>query len=248
MIPPGLVVGLVVVVSATAVAAEPARQTAYVDEVVVAGGPDLVHGRAHARALLTRAGLRPQFADAESTPCGDDGGCLAQRARAWSATIAVRLTIAEVGDQIMISMLVVDPQGVVRREVVQQDGLASPDPRLTATLRELVPVPRARRSLAPWALVAASAGIALAGGVATWYAHDLRAEFFEQHVAPNGDVFGISPTDARAAERHARRWSVVGGVLLAGAALTGVTATVLFVRGAGEEVRPAGLAVAMELP
>jgi hypothetical protein len=240
-------IGFVVLAAATTAAAEP-RPVAYVDEIVVAGGPDLVHARTFAAASVRRGGMEPRFGDDGAAPCGDDGLCLAERARTFGAAVALRLTIAQVGDRVIVSMLAADARGSTRREVVPSGDLHRPDDRLAGVLSELAPTPRRRSRVAAWSLVGVSAALAIGGGLAMWYAHDQRAKFYAEHVAANGDVFGISPADARAEERSARQWSIIGGIALGGAAITGAAAAILFVPGASGETRPAGVAVAWELP
>ncbi len=241
-----LACGLVLATATAAAAGGP--PVAYVDEVIVAGGVDHAHARTFAAVSVRRGGLLPRFADAGTPSCGDDGACLAERARAVGAAIALRLTIAEVGDRVVVSMLAGTARGSIRREVVPAAELERADDRLASVLRELGPPPDRRSRAGAWLLAGTSAALAIGGGAATWYAHDLRARFYADHVAPNGDVFGISPADARAEERRAGRWSLAGGLALGGAALAGTGAAILFVRGAGGEPRPGGLAVAWELP
>lgn len=238
----------VVLATATTAAAEP-RAVAYVDEIVVAGGPEIADARTFAAASVRRAGMDPRFADESAAPCGDDGQCLADRARTLGAAVAIRLTIAEVGDRVVVSMLASDAHGVSRREVVPSTDLHQADDRVASVLRDLAPPPpRARSRLAAWSVLGASAALAIGGGIATWYAHDLRAKFYAEHVAENGDVFGISPADARAEERAARQWSMVGGIAFGGAAIAGIGATILFLRDSSGESRPAGVSVAWKLP
>lgn len=240
----GLAAIAVAAASATASADPP---VAYV-EIVVSGGPDAMQGRQLADSLLRRAGLRATFADSGTVPCGDDAACLADRARSSGAVIAVRLTIADVAGRTVVSMVATDAGHTIRREIAQDVDASRPDDRLAALLRDLVPTPRSRRRTVAWSLVGVTGALVIGGLAATWYAHDLRGDFFAEHVASNGDVFGISPAGARAEEARARRWSILGGVTLAGAAITGTTAVVLFVRGPSGESRPAGVALAVQLP
>lgn len=238
---------LAVIAAATTATAQP-RMLAYVDEIVVAGGPDLMHARTFAAASVRRSGMEPRFADESMTPCGDDAACLAERASTFGATVALRLTIAQVGDRVVVSMLASDARGTTRREIVPSGDLHQADDRLASALRELAPEPARPSRVAAWSLLGVSAALAIGGGLATWYAHDKRATFYAEHIAENGDVFGISPADARAEERSARQWSLFGGLALGGAALAGTGAAILFLRGASGETRPAGVTVAWELP
>lgn len=238
---------LSVVAGATPAAAGPSA-IAYVDEIVVAGGPDRMHAREFASASVRRAGMEPRFADEGTAPCGDDASCLAERAQTFGAVVALRLTIAEVGDRAVVSMLVSDGHGTVRREVVPATDLHRADDTIASVLRELAPPPTRRSRVAAWTLLGTSTVLALGGAAASWYAYDLRARFYREHVAENGDVFGISPADARAEERNARQWSYVGGFALGGAALAGTGAALLFIRTSSGETRPAGVTVAWELP
>lgn len=240
---------MAVLAAASTATAEP-RAIAYVDEIVVVGGPDIMHARTFAAASVRRGGMEPRFADEGAAPCGDDAACLAERARLFGASVALRLTIAEVGDRVVVSMLASDARGATRREVVPSTVLHQADDRVASVLRDLAPPPprRGRSRVAAWSLLGASAAFALGGGVATWYAHDLRSKFYAEHIADNGDVFGISPADARAEERHARQWSMIGGLSIGGAAIAGTGAAILFVRDSRGESIPAGVTLALELP
>ena len=238
---------LVVLVSASTAAAD-SSAIAYVDEIVVVGGPDQMLARTFVAASVRRGGMEPRFADEGVTPCGDDGACLTDRARGRGAAVALRFTIAEVGDRVVVSMLASDVRGTIRREVVPASDLHRADDAIADVLRQLGPKPRQGSRLGAWSFVGASAALAIGGGLATWHAHDLRSQFYAEHVAPNGDVVGISPADARAEERRARQWSYVGGFVLGGAALLGAGAAILFVRSSTGEARSTGVAVAWELP
>lgn len=110
---------LVLVAGTMPAAAEPSA--AYVDPLVVAGGPDLVQARRFADALIRRAGLKPQFAGDAMPACGDDVACLATRARVLGAVLGVRLTIVEIGDEIIVSLLVAAPQGTMTRHRVASE-------------------------------------------------------------------------------------------------------------------------------
>lgn len=236
---------LVLAAAPNVAAAEP--PIAYIDEIVVAGGPEPTRAREFAVALVERAGLRPRFAEPGTEPCGDDPACLALRARREHAVVALRLAIADVAGQVTVALLAVDGAHV-RREIADDVDLGRANDGLAAAVRELLPAPRSsRHRVAAWSLLVASAGLAIGGGVAMWHARDLKQQFFDAHVADNGDVYGISPAEARAEEDRARRWSMLGGIGLAGAGIAGISATILFVREAGEP-RPIGLSVAMDLP
>lgn len=237
---------LVVLLMATGLA-HADRSAAYVDEVAVFGGPQAHAAREPLIAALGRAGYQAVFALATEAPCGDRPACLADRARAVGAAFALRVTIAEVSDVVMVSITSVDARsGRVRRHVAQGADLSPVGEALAAVLaREVAPdrAGRARR-MTPWLLGGASVLLAAGGLFATWRAHDLQSQFFADHVDTNGDVHGISAEAARDAEAHAQRWSYAGGALLAGAAGTGITATVWFFRDRDrEEPRPVGIAV-----
>jgi hypothetical protein len=226
-------------------AAEP--PIAYVDEIVIAGGPEVDRAREFAAALVQRAGLRARFSESGNDPCGDDPACLALRARRARAAVALRLAIADVGGRVTVALLAVDGAHV-RREIADDVDLGRADDGLAAAVRELLPAPRfVHRRLAAWSLLVTSAALAIGGGGAVWHAHDLKQQFFAAHVAANGDVYGISPAEARVEEARARRWSLLGGIALAGAGIAGVSATVMFIH-EPDRSRPVGLSVAMELP
>jgi hypothetical protein len=241
-----LLIALVVTAALTTTAS--ARPIAYVDELVLAGGPDAGRARELATEIVEGAGFHVRFAAPGTVPCGDAPPCLADRAAALGVAVALRLTIVEVGGQLSIAMLASARGGATRRQLVEVADPTHPDPTLAATLRELEPERRGGSRRAAWAFVIASAGLAIGGAAATWFAYDLRDRFFADHVAANGDVFGTSPSGARAEERRAQRWSLVGGLALGAAAVTGVTAGIMFVRSSSGEPRPAGVVVALELP
>jgi hypothetical protein len=234
---------VVLLVSSRAAANVP---IAYVDDVVVAGGPSVEVGRQFAASVIVRAGLRPVFAAEETDPCGDDPACLTTRLRDHGASLAVRFVITEVAGQVHVALTAFRSAPV--RELVADVDLARADDRLAAVLQGLAP-PRPRRGrIAAWSLLAVSVSAATAGGLATWYAYDQRARFFRDHVDEDGHVFGISPEGARQSESRARRWSLLGGVGLGLAVISGVSASVLFLRDDGGEHRPRGLLVSMEIP
>lgn len=223
-----------------------ADTVAYVDEIVVAGGPDPAQARTFVTLVIEHAGMRPIFVSEGGTPCGDAPSCLASRARARNAQVGLRLTVADVGGRIVVAMLASNGRDT-RREIAEEVALDQPADTLAMSLRELAPPPR-RSRVAAWVVAGTSVGLALGGLAAGWHARDLRDEFFAEHVASNGDVYGISPEGARAEERRAQRWSIIGGLAFGAAIFSGTAATILFVRSTGGEARPAGFAVAMELP
>lgn len=236
---------LAVAVTASSPAAADAAAVAYVDEVAVVAGPDAGAGRELARSVVERAGLRATFAAEGTSPCGEDAQCLAARARAAGAPVAIRVTIVAIADELVVSMLVVDTrrEGMHRHveENADLEGTEVPlATALAAVLAETSDRPRTRLTRA-WIVAASAVALGIGGGLATWHAYDLRDQFVDQHVDDNGDVVGISPEDAHRAEATAQRWSLAGSLLLVGAAATGITATVLFVRQPGGETRPAGV-------
>jgi hypothetical protein len=223
------------------------RPVALIDEIVVAGGVDSDQARRFVISVVARAGLEARFLSGEEDPCGDDPACLARRARRERARIAVRFTITEVAGDVIVAILAVQEQRT-RRELAESVDLQRSEDLLVDTLRGLAPATRSSRRVVAWTFAGAGVVLGIAGGVATWRAHDLEARFFARHVDANGDVFGISPQGARAAEREARRWSMIGAAGLGLGAIAGVTATILFVRRDSGEPQPAGIALAMELP
>jgi hypothetical protein len=217
---------------------------AYVDEVRSFGGVDPGRARALVEAALARADLAAGFGDAP--PCGGTAevACLAERGRRAGAVIALRVTVAEVAGELVLGAMVVDlARRDTRREIIEGLDPVRPDDRFVALLRVAEPAARRRPRYAAWTFAVGAGALAVSGALVTGRALSLRSDFFTNHVAPNGDVFGISPRDARAAEDRARAWSLAGGLLLAGAGVAGVTATVLFVAGRDSEVRPAGIAI-----
>jgi hypothetical protein len=237
---------LAVLLVSSVCAAASAAPAVYVDEVVVAGGPDAGRARSFVTGAVQRANMTTRFAG-DATPCGDDGTCLAMRARSEAAVVALRVAIVEVGGRIVVSMLASDRRGATRREIVDVADLDVAQPAMVDLLRGFAPAVRRPSRRPAWTLLGVSTALALGGGIATYVAYDRRASFYADHVAPNGDVIGISPADARVEERGARRWSLVGLLALGGAAIGGTAATILFVRDPSGEARPAGMALAWEL-
>lgn len=130
-------------------------------------------------------------------------------------------------------------------------GMASstgwPEPR--AQTPELPPRQDAGsspRRVAAWSAAAVGVGLATAGVWSLVEARTRQNDFRTEHLDANGHVVGISPAAARQAETRARAWSIAGGLMLAGAGIAGVTATVLFVSD-GDQVRPGGLAISGSL-
>lgn len=243
----GLPAVALLLAATTSAAAAPAR-TAYVDEIVIAGGVDSAQARDFTVVTLRSGGMESRFSDGTLPGCGDTPRCLVDRARSAGTTLAVRITIVAVGADVVVSMLAADTRGTIRRELVASADLSRSDDRLASSLRELAPPAEDRSRAAAWSLVGIATSLAIGGSLATWHAHDLRSEFYADHIESNGDVVGISPADARAEERSARRWSYAGGIALGAAALGGVGATILFVRSAGTETPSAGVTLAWRIP
>lgn len=245
MIRTALAVAALVCTAASGADAE--DRGAFVDEVEVFGGIDRDAARDLVVAALARVGLRAHFADPGAPPCGDQPACLADRAQTGGFAVAVRVTIAAVADEVVAAVLVVRAGRVpAHRQVAQAVSLDALDEELGAALAAapgVVPEPERPRRRAAWVALGGAVLLGSGGALALWKAYDLRAEFLSNHVDDNGDVVGISPAGARAAEDRAQRWALAGDLLLAGAAAAGITATVLFVRGGDGEVRPAGIAV-----
>lgn len=215
-----------------------APRVGYVDEIAVFGGVEESHVRTLVEATMTRSGLRARFAEAATQPCGNDSRCLMDRTHAVGAAVGLRFTVAEVAGSLVAAVWIVDVEHRdTRRELLEGIDLVRPDARLLDALGVRDDAGR-RPRYAAWTLAVGAGALAIGGAVAMWQARDLRSEFFADHVAANGDVIGISPTDARAVEQRARRWSLAGGILLIGAAASGVGATVLFMtdRGGGVAV------------
>lgn len=233
-----LLAALAIIGSVGTAAAGP--RLAYIDEVAVFGGAEEPRVRAFVDATVTRGGLRAQFAGTMKIPCGNDPACLMDRTRAAGAVVGLRVTVAEIAGGFVAAVLIVDvDHRDTRREIVEGIDLARPDDRLVGALRVHADTQR-RPRYAAWSLAVGAGVLAIGGSVATWRARDLRSEFFANHVAPNGDVIGISPMEARAAEQRAQRWSLAGGILLVVAAASGLGATVLFVTEGGVGVAVAG--------
>jgi hypothetical protein len=189
------------------------------------------------RDALREAGYVPLANVGNASPCAaGDTFCLAERARARGADVAVRATWVEVATEISLALEVVSARdGQVASYIVRRA-----DPTAAATVvAGLLAADRDRISsrgsaAVAWTLAGTSAALLLGGGASSWRAWHQRREFFAAHVDEGGDVVGISPADARAAERRARAWSVAGAALLAGAAASGITATVMFTRSSSD--------------
>lgn len=206
-----------VLAAASTAAAEPAL--AYVDEIAVAGGPNATRGREFAETLLRRAGLRPRFADPGTAPCGDNVACLADRARGLHAAIALRLTIAEVGDRIIVVMLAIDTHRTTRREIAENVDLSGADETLATALRDLGAAQRPERRLTAWSLASGAVGVAgvAAGGYFAWRA---RSEWNQitQLSADRGtwdDHYASVQSDAIRSEHLATVLVVVGAAGIA---------------------------------
>jgi hypothetical protein len=217
------VVAAVLVGVPSAFAGEPV----HVDGVAAYGGVEPDDARAIVAEAVRASGLEPVL-DLPS-----DGG----------ARLVVRVTIAQVAGELLASVDTVDRRGRPLRSTVSaatRDALVRELARLFAAT---VASPTPRRVRSGWIVAGAAGALALSGAVATWHAYDIRGDFFDNHVDANGDVFGITVDEARREETRAQRWSAVGIVLLAGAAASGIAATVLLVRSPDGEARPAGVMV-----
>jgi hypothetical protein len=194
------------------------------------------------REALREAGYVPLENVGDAAPCAaGESFCLAERARARNADVAVRATWVEVATEVSLALDVVRARdGQVASYVVRR---ANPTAAATV-VGSLLAADRERgsslgRTAVAWTLAGTSAALLIGGGASSWRAWQQRRAFFSAHVDEEGDVVGISPAAARAAESRARAWSVAGAALLAGAAASGITATVMFSRSGSD----GGLAV-----
>jgi hypothetical protein len=220
-----------------------AKPAAYVDEVANYTGASDHDVDELLREALREAGYVPLANVGNAAPCSaGETFCLAERARARGAEVAVRAIWVEVATDISLALEVVSARnGQVASYIVRRA-----DPTAAATVvGSLLAADRDHGSSGgstaiAWTLAGTSAALLLGGGASSWRAWQQRRTFFAAHVDEGGDVVGISPADARAAERQAHAWSVAGAALLAGAAASGITATVMFTRSSSESAVAVG--------
>lgn len=250
LLPPtgvGLLVALAVVTSSPRPAAAGSARLAYVDQVEVFGGPAASEGRSFVATVLRQAGLGATFAGPDETPCGEDAGCLAERAQKIGADVSLRATVALIAGQTSVGLFVVRASGSVWRYQKRDVDLGAGDPEVAAALASSPLLARDEEGGAPvaaWSLTGAGLVLVAGGAVAIWRAFDLRDQFLREHVDDGGDVVGLSPAGARAAEKRARRFALAGSLLVGAGAAAGLGAGILFVRDSGERSpRPAGLVV-----
>ena len=120
----------------------PARTSAagtravYIDEVAVFGGADAARARALVAATVTRGGVRAQFAELATEPCGNDPACLMTRTRSAGAVIGLRFTVAEIAGTFVVGVLIVDlERRDTRREILEGIDLTRTDNRLVGALQ-----------------------------------------------------------------------------------------------------------------
>jgi hypothetical protein len=184
------------------------------------------------REALREAGYTALANVGNAAPCAaGDTFCLAERARARGADVAVRATWVEVATEVSLALEVVRARDAQVASYVVRRG----NPEAAATIvGGLLAADRDRgpsgRTTVAWTLAGTSAALLVGGGASALRAWQQRRAFFSAHLNDDGDVVGISPPDARAAESRARAWSVAGVALLAGAAVSGVTATIMLTR------------------
>jgi hypothetical protein len=244
---PVLVAALLCAVAGPATA-QPLR-AAYVEEVGVYGELERAAVVAFVGRVLREAGYEPIFAPTDRPGCGGDATCMAERARAAGAALAVRATVLGLAGEISIALVITAvSEPSPWQHQAQGVDLTGSAPALSAAVAA-VPIETPRRSrarpIAAWTLTASAVALA-AGG--TWALVEVRSQrraFFRDHVNAAGEVVDISMDDARRAERNARRWSIAGAALFGGAGAAGVSAVVLFVGGSdGERPRPVGVGLA----
>lgn len=232
----GAAVAVLATATSTVVRADE-QKPAYVDEV--ANYTSLQEGelRETLRDALARADYRAEFANPKRPPCAEeDRACVAKRAETRGAAIGLRATWVELAGEISVVLDTVAPRGGAARHVVS--GVGKTPSRDLATVIASIEIESdegmSGRRVAAWSLGGASLAFAAGGAAASLRAWQKRRTFFDEHVDDRGNVVGISPSRAKAAEDRARAWAVAGTILLAGAAVSGVTAGVLFVEGGSE--------------
>jgi hypothetical protein len=223
-----------------------AGRNALVDSVEIYGDADAADVRGFVGRVVAGAGLAASFSRDGAAACGPDTACLRRRASVAGAEIVLRVIVLDIAGQVSVELYAVRvADGQAWRHAASGVDLDAGDERLSTALAGGLgarPSGRGRR-VAAWSLTGTAAGFALGGGLALYRAYALRRDFLDQHTDEMGDVVGISVSTAEQAEDRARRWALAGSLLLAGAGVTGVTATVLFITGPDERAEPAGLAI-----
>jgi hypothetical protein len=214
-----------------------ASPAAYVDEVANYTRASDHEVDERLREALREAGYVPLANIGNAAPCAaGETSCLAERARARGADVAVRAIWVEVATEVSLALEVVRTRDLqVANYVVRRA-----DPTAAATVvGSLLAADRDRGSsrggtTVAWTLAGTSAALLIGGGASSLRAWQKRREFFAAHIDESGNIVGISPADARAAEGRARAWSLAGAALLAGAAASGVTATFMLTQGGSD--------------
>lgn len=209
----------------------------YVDEVASYGGDRKVL-RAELETALAHQGYAASFAAPGEAACSaDDATCLAGRAERHGASLALRVTHLELAGEVAIAMRLFSVQdGRAARRLIElgdiRDAASELATALAALGEDLAPSGQAYQTRA-WALTGTSAALAVAGGTAITWAYGQRRRFFADHVGDDGDIIGMSPAGAQSAERRAQAWALAGGLLVAGAAASGISAAFMFTGDSG---------------
>lgn len=239
-----VVLGLLVVGWSSLAEAKRAR----VDALSSFGMEDSEQAKSFMMGLLREAGFEPQLAMADHDPCGRVPSCHVERGKRGAAAVSMHVVITQVGDEYAVSLYSVRvDSGAVVVHHAQLASLELVDEGLAAALRvDLFSEPNSKEATpwVSWSLAGGSVVMGIGGTLAYLHARSLRDEFFDRHVNGEGEIVGVSPSDARAQERSAQRWALAGGLLLTAAAISGVSATVLFVKDPqGESPKPAGVSL-----
>lgn len=221
-----------------------ASPVAYLESVELYGDADPDAARAFVRRVIEAAGYRVHIAAASSQPCRDEA-CSTNRAQATGAVVVMRAVVLGLAGEISVTFVIVDV--ATQRSSVHTRGavdLGATDATLAGLLRPPLPAaaPGSKRTNVAAIVLTGAAVVLLVGGSgAIIEARSRRETFFAEHVDAMGRVFGISRDQAAAHEATTRRWQLLGGALLVGAAAAGAGATYLFVT--GDESAPSGVGV-----
>lgn len=223
-----------------------AAPLAYLEPIEVYGDTAPDAARAFVLRLLEAAGYQIRVAHPATTPCREPA-CLAQRAHEVRGAIAVRVAVLGLAGSVSVTMLVVDV--ATQRSATHTRGavdLAGADATLADVLRRASSTdrpPHGRSHRMAWVLTGTAIVFLAGGGLAVMEARDRQDTFFAEHVDAMGRVFGISRAAAAAHQATTRRWQVLGGLLVVGAAAAGAAGTYLFLT--GDEHAPSGAGIGM---
>jgi hypothetical protein len=165
--------------------------------------------------------------------CATRASCIARWGRAHGAVAVVRAEVVQAGARATIAIEVTDVAAATRHVVLRGEvaiGIAR-DEGLVSALAAVRPdgaAPAGPLRKVGWTLAGAAAVLG-AGALFSYVRASSIEEEFRDHLDAGGDVSGITPGQAATLEERARRWSLIGAVLLVAGGASATAGTILLV-------------------